>query len=481
MSPRHPAALLIETLEPRILYSADLMPVASPGGTPLSGEQQLLDQTQPTSAQTELLFVDARISNYQTLVDDFMAQAGAGRQIEVIVIGADEDGVAKIGESLSSRQDVAAIHLLSHGESGAISLGTSRLDSDTLLARAPEIAAWGSALQADGDILVYGCEVAEGSAGKLFIDQLAALTGADVAASKNLTGSSAQGGDWNLEYRVGTLEYNVAASPWAAPDWQGVLATYTVTNTNDSGAGSLRQAITDANATTTVDDTIAFNISGTGVHTITLASGLPTITDTVIIDATTDDSFAANGNAPAIVLNGNGLNVNGLRLSATADSSTIRGLVIRNFGDTAIRIDAGSDGNTIAGNYLGAVDATGNQGASVNASYTLFVAGANNVIGGSTAADRNVLGTNGASLLFGVLVTGATATGNQILGNYIGIGAAGSTAFSGIQPGISVLSGAATTRIEGNVIAADGDHGVYLNTTGAGTVIGVSGLATRRC
>lgn len=74
--------------------------------------------------------------------------------------------------------------------------------------------------------------------------------------------------------------------------------TYTVTNTADSGAGSLRQAILDANGTPGVADTIAFNIRGAGVHTITPASGLPTITDAVTIDGYTQPGASANTNPP---------------------------------------------------------------------------------------------------------------------------------------------------------------------------------------
>ena len=96
-----------------------------------------------------------------------------------------------------------------------------------------------------------------------------------------------------------------------------VGTTYTVTNTANSGAGSLRQAITDANGRAGTD-TIVFNISGTGIHTITPTSALPTITSPVILDATTDNSFAANGNRPAIVIVGTsaGAGVNGLTLGS---------------------------------------------------------------------------------------------------------------------------------------------------------------------
>ena len=140
------------------------------------------------------------------------------------------------------------------------------------------------------------------------------------------------------------------------------MATFTVTNTNDSGAGSLRQAILDANALAGAD-TITFNISGTGVHTINVGSAVAssmTITEAVTIDATTDDSFASNSNRPAIILDGNNsFTGDGVVLSGTADGTTIRGFVIRDFTGDGIEIQANSNGNTIAGNTIGRMTATG--------------------------------------------------------------------------------------------------------------------------
>jgi len=79
-------------------------------------------------------------------------------------------------------------------------------------------------------------------------------------------------------------------------------ATFTVTNTNDSGPGSLRQAITDANASLGLD-TIAFNIPGLGPHTIQLLSGLPAILDPVVIDGYTESGATPNTNAPGMEIN----------------------------------------------------------------------------------------------------------------------------------------------------------------------------------
>src|SRR5690606_20409309 len=105
---------------------------------------------------------------------------------------------------------------------------------------------------------------------------------------------------------------------------------FVVTNTNDSGAGSLRQNIADAN-TEAGADTISFAIPGTGVQTITLLSALPTITDEVVIDGTTQTGFTTT---PLIEIDGSGAGAaaNGLTLTAGASGSAIKSLTINRFG-----------------------------------------------------------------------------------------------------------------------------------------------------
>ncbi|MFL6564752.1 MAG: DUF4347 domain-containing protein, partial [Burkholderiales bacterium] len=141
---------MVEALEPRLLYSADLG--ASLLGAALISpvaEQRLLEsappavQPQADASQMqarEIVFVDAATPDADRLVADIAAQPG--RAIEVVRIGADEDGLARIGAELAARQDVSAVHIISHGSDGTFRLGASTVDSETLQARGAELAAW---------------------------------------------------------------------------------------------------------------------------------------------------------------------------------------------------------------------------------------------------------------------------------------------------------------------------------------------------
>ena len=125
----------------------------------------------------------------------------------------------------------------------------------------------------------------------------------------------------------------VAAGLAVFPTPHGTAATLIVSNTSASGPGSFQQAIIDANATNGLD-TIVFQIPGAGVHTIAPTNALPPITDSVVIDGTTQPGFAGT---PLIELNGSSAgNNDGLRLQV--GSSTIRGLAINRFAASAIHV-----------------------------------------------------------------------------------------------------------------------------------------------
>jgi len=211
---------VVEALEPRLLYSADVGPSLLGAVMPPVAEQRLLE-SEPLTQAHEVVFVDAATPDADRLISDLAAQPG--RSIDVVRIGADEDGLARIGTELAARQDVSEVHIISHGSDGAVYLGSSVLDLQSLEARSGELAAWGGSLTPDADLLIYGCDVAQTATGQALVEQLAAVTGADVASSTNLSGSAALGGDFNLEFRSGAVETQAVLIQASTLDWQGLL------------------------------------------------------------------------------------------------------------------------------------------------------------------------------------------------------------------------------------------------------------------
>jgi photosystem II stability/assembly factor-like uncharacterized protein len=223
--------------------------------------------------------------------------------------------------------------------------------------------------------------------------------------------------------------------------------SFVVTNANNHGTGSLRDAIINANANLG-PDTIVFNIPGLGVKTISLLNLLPEITERVTIDGTTQPGYAGS---PLIeidglaVASGNG-NANGLVIKA--GSTTVRGLAIGNFRNGFGIFLNSCDNNLIQANYLGvAPDGTT---ARPNARGILLTNSSNNVIGGTTAATRNVISGN---LNGGVDITGS---GNIIQGNFIGTNAAGTAAL--LQPGgVSISNATSINNLIGGTVAGAGN------------------------
>jgi hypothetical protein len=224
--------------------------------------------------------------------------------------------------------------------------------------------------------------------------------------------------------------------------------TLTVINTDDSGVGSLRQAIADANGMAGAD-MIVFNIPGTGQKTITLLSLLPVITETVTIDG---GNIGDTSNR--VELTGAGGLATGLDFETSgASNSVIRNLVINGFTGRQIQFLFSVTNCTIEGNFIG-LNATGDavvvgsgQGISMDAGCS------GNLIGGIDAAARNVIGSvsdNAAVVLNG---------GDVIIkGNFIGLNAAGMAHVGGTGRGISINNALATvggtSQGEGNVIAS---------------------------
>jgi parallel beta-helix repeat protein len=243
------------------------------------------------------------------------------------------------------------------------------------------------------------------------------------------------------------------------------VAFAVVTNTNDAGAGSLRAAILQANGSPAVN-TIVFNIPGSGVQTITPLSGLGVITDPVVIDGTTQAGYAG---APLIEINGSSAGLETSGLIITAGNSTVKGLIVNRFGGNGIVLQNGG-GNTITRTYVG-TNATGSAPAGNGSNAILILDSANNVVGGVNGTtpggpctgDCNVLVASSTSSQAGVSIDGVTSTGNQILGNFIGLNASGTLGLAGTN------DFAIAARADGTIIGdgtAAGRNVVAGNNTG---------------
>lgn len=300
-------------------------------------------------------------------------------------------------------------------------------------------------------------------------------------------------------------------------------ATFTVTNTNDSGSGSLRQAILDANGNAGTDS-ISFNIPGSGVHTIVPLSTLPDVTSPAIIDGSTQPGFTTT---PLIEITGTsaGAGVSGLTLAGGSNASTVRSLIINGFAFGGLRITNsdqnlvvgnwlgldddgvtalpnlnglqlnsasfnmigdgstagrnviggnsniqfntnGATNNTVRGNYIG-TDVSGTLDRSNSAGVMLFFSG-NNTIGGTVAGQGNVIAGNNP----GVEVQGSTATGNAIVGNLIGTRPDGVTPLPNVTNNLEIFT--SNTSITKNVIAYSGSaiaNGVLVGSAVTGVLI----------
>jgi hypothetical protein len=529
------------------------------------------DQSQIVSH--EVVFLDTSVYNYQQLLDDLWANADSAREFEVVLLNGSRDGIVQITDALAGRTGIDAVHIVSHGTDTAVKLGSTWLTAENLSGYAGEISGWSNSLTTDADLLFYGCGLADSEDGKLLVDSLSALTEADVAASADDTGHSILGGDWDLEYRAGVIETNVAFSDsvqenWlrllnAAPAGGEVLVNTTTAGTqltfeeipqsvamdadgdyvvvwasegedqgttwgvyaqrydasgvaqgseflvntttakdqmwpsvtmdadgdfvvawesnlqDGSGYGVYAQRYDAAgvaqggefqlNTYTTADqaspimamdadgdfvitwDSVQgdfteiyaqrYNIAGAGPHTIQPLSALPTITDAVVIDGSTETDFST----PVVQLDNNSTLTYGLQVSG--DGSTIRGISVTRFDEAGISLTG--DNNTVTGSYIGLnADGTTN---GLAQKHGVLINGPSNVIGGAAAVDRNIIVGNWYAA---ITINGGAANSNVVQGNYVG-----------------ALAG-------GNTLAADTFFSIYLANTAANNIIGTDGDGT---
>src|SRR5438128_5123496 len=238
-------------------------------------------------------------------------------------------------------------------------------------------------------------------------------------------------------------------------------STFTVTNTNDSGAGSLRQAINDANGNSGLD-TIAFNIPGTGVHIITPVTQLPSITSPVTLDGYTQPGSSsntlANGDNAVLLIEISGaiLSGNDGLVLLGGGGSTIRGLVIDHGWSSGVRIVQSSN-NVVEGCFLG-VKPDGNSAQpntiGVSVDFDPSNASSFNRVGGTNAAARNLISGNSSGIRF------QSGTNDVVQGNFIGTDWTGTNALPnnvGVDLQFTACLVGGTNVAARNIIAGGGD------------------------
>ncbi|MDD1616027.1 MAG: DUF4347 domain-containing protein [Methylococcaceae bacterium] len=172
----------------------------------------LLTDNPPTA--TTLVFIDSAVQDSADIISAIDPTA------EIVYLDAKKDGLTQIADYLEGRSGIDNIQIISHGNQAALHLGNEILTNDNLADHTDELATIGKSLTVNGDILLYGCELAKSTEGSQFIDTFAYLTQADVAASTDITGAASKNGNWTLEYTAGTIE----ASILAASHYQDILA-----------------------------------------------------------------------------------------------------------------------------------------------------------------------------------------------------------------------------------------------------------------
>jgi hypothetical protein len=241
-----------------------------------------------------------------------------------------------------------------------------------------------------------------------------------------------------------------------------MLSTFSVTNNNDSGAGSLRQAILSSNGVKG-PNAISFNIPGTGVHTIEVLSALPTITQPLTLDGTTEPG---SGGQAVIQIDGTkaGSTAVGLDLNSAASGSTIKGLAVTAFSSGGVLLNDASN-VTLSVDEVGVVQKSALVVVSGNSPFGVELEnGANHDI----LTDDVISGQNGN----GVVITGSGTTNNVVQGSFIGTNPSGSQADPNGN-GVVIEAGAASNTIGGTTSAArdviSGNLSLGVEITGIGT------------
>ena len=313
-----------------------------------------IDRGGTVSTGRELVVINSGVAD----ADDIVASLKPNQ--EALLLDSDRDAMEQINDYLDRHGEVKyeALHILSHGNDGYFVLNGEVLNAENF--DAEEWAEVGEHLTGGGDILLYGCNLADGKAGRELIGLIADASGADVAASDDATGVS---GDWELEYRFGTVE----AESIVVDGYMHNLTNYLVVNENSSGEGSFAWAVSEANkhagtdeitfadnvteirlsGALTIDDSVIISgyLSGDGENIVTITAAasrrifsIDSGANVVLENLNFEGNGTVNSNGGAIYNSGN-LTLNHTDFSGFHLSSGNRGGVIYNYAEGSITLN----------------------------------------------------------------------------------------------------------------------------------------------
>ena len=240
-----------------------------------------------------IAFIDTQVENYQSLI------AGVTPGTEVVVLDGNRDAIDQITLILGDRTNIDSIHIVSHGAPGSLQLGGGSVSLDDIECDRTSLQQWfsqrtDSLAKNRPTILLYGCSVAAGGTGKAFVKRLSELTGARVAASQNLTGSVAKGGDWELEVSTGSIETPLVFEAEVLAGYEYVLSTFgAATNFPIASIQELQKVATeDFNKDGNLD--LAFASSGSNSVSIALGDGTGQFGTASYFNTNFEDSLRTN-------------------------------------------------------------------------------------------------------------------------------------------------------------------------------------------
>ena len=234
------------------------------GESPTNPSESDTDTPVETNAveRHELAFVNDNVADYEKLIADLQSDDD-DRIIEVVVLDSTRDGIAQVSDILAGQSDLATLHFITHGSDGQINLGNTWLNSSTLQQNRDAVAGWGNALTENGDMLLYGCNVAADSDGQRLLDTISDITGADVAASDDNTGHTSLSGDWELEYTRGRIEAGALFSAELQQNWGHLLnVAVDATSTGTSTGGDFSVSHTTSGTDRLMLVGVSMNLGG---------------------------------------------------------------------------------------------------------------------------------------------------------------------------------------------------------------------------